>query len=135
MKNVQILKLTILLLTLVVGGGEMWGGTPGWYRNEPTRDNPVVQQEWKGSSIMQTGSTLSNSQIYEVGTPYVPSDYSNPSGSAATGEKITGPRKLGGGTDPGEQSEQFPIGEPWIMLLFALAACGVIANRRKKSQN
>ena len=34
--------------------------------------------------------------------------------------------------NPGDQSEQSPIGEPWIMLLFAAAAAVTVAWRKRK---
>lgn len=36
-------------------------------------------------------------------------------------------------TDAGDQSDQSPIGTPWIMLLFAAMAAGVVAVRRRKA--
>ena len=35
--------------------------------------------------------------------------------------------------DPGNQSKEFPIGEPWIMLAFAVMAAVVIALRKKQT--
>lgn len=36
-------------------------------------------------------------------------------------------------TDPGNKSDQSPIGTPWIMLLFAAMAAGVVAVRRHRA--
>ena len=70
----------------------------------------------------QTMHLMSNygGTIYTPFSNDVPSDYYNPSGSEQELPQ-TGPRKLGGGTDPGEQDEDYPIGDPWVLVLFALA--------------
>lgn len=33
--------------------------------------------------------------------------------------------------DPGDQSDEYPVGEPWILLLFAAAAAATVAIRRR----
>ena len=75
------------------------------------------------------------SQIFEVGTTNVPSDYSEVSSGSSDeqGGHKGHLRKLGGGTDVGEQSNEYPIGEPWIMAIFAILAAGIIAYRRKNT--
>ena len=89
-----------------------------------------------GYSDMQTGGAWQSSysayqsQIYDVGTDYVPSDYYDPTTTYSSGHPGN-LRKLGGGTDPGEQSDESPIGEPWIMVVFALLAAGVITRRSR----
>lgn len=37
-------------------------------------------------------------------------------------------------SDPGEQSDEFPIGEPWILLLFAAALAATTAIRLRRRQ-
>ena len=37
-----------------------------------------------------------------------------------------------GGRDPGEQSNQSPVGEPLVLLLFAAVAAAVVAWRQRK---
>ena len=50
-------------------------------------------------------------------------------------EMTSGPRKgFIDPNNPGNQSEDFPIGEPWILLLFAAAGTGVIAWRRRANE-
>lgn len=36
--------------------------------------------------------------------------------------------------DPGEQSDEYPIGEPWILLLFAAALAATTAIRLRRRQ-
>ena len=41
-------------------------------------------------------------------------------------------RNLGGAVDPGNQSQGSPVGEPWVMLLFAAATTTIIKIRQVK---
>ena len=72
------------------------------------------------------------------GTVYQPFSETVPSEQTAVGEQYstnnpTGPRKdFGKPTDPGNQSNEYPIGEPWIMVVLAVVFGGVIALRRKR---
>ena len=72
------------------------------------------------------------------GTVYAPFDASAPSEQSAVGEnnsskpkgnvrrgKITGPD-----TPP---ANEYPIGEPWVLVIFALAFAGVVALRKRKN--
>ena len=126
MKTHSILIVTLVLvslsLTTAVVAQSEWSNS--------YRDQSDVHMYSGNAPTMQLNSyTPYRSQIYEVGTMNAPSDFSDPSAGSSTSNRPR-PRKLGGGTDPGEQSENSPIGEPWILLLFALLACGVIAYRR-----
>ena len=108
----------VILLTLVAAATYAQTFTP-------VQPNSTTMQS---QQIISTGTKYSGT-VYEPFNNMAPSEYSAPGESYSP--QRTGPRKLGGGTDPGQQSEEYPIGEPWIMVLFALAACGVIAYRRK----
>lgn len=107
---------------------------PGWSNTNMTARQSTADEltDRQVSSAWQPTYQGYQSQIFEVGTTNVPSDYSEV--SSGSSEEQSGHkghlRKLGGGTDVGEQSEEYPIGESWIMLLFALLACGVIAYRK-----
>lgn len=107
---------------------------PGWSNTNMTARQSTADEltDRQVSSAWQPTYQGYQSQIFEVGTTNVPSDYSEVSSGSSDeqGGHKGHMRKLGGGTDPGEQSENSPIGEPWILLLFALLACGVIAYRK-----
>lgn len=79
-----------------------------------------------GSDFMNSGSNYSSS-VGEVGSTNVDAMYS----TTTTTTRTAGARKLNGGGDMGDKSEQSPIGEPLIMLLFAAAAGAVVAIRRR----
>ena len=116
--------LTTLLLLLTLGVGQM-GAAKGFFDSQADQNdeglNPMTYRVYQ-------------SQIYEVGTQNVPSDYSNPSGNSNSYQPMTGPRKLGGGTDPGEQDKEYPVGEPWILLVFSLLFGGVIFLKARKTK-
>ena len=127
MKTHSILIVTLVLvslsLTTAVGAQSEWSNS--------YQDQSDVHMYSGNAPTMQLNSyTPYRSQIYEVGTMNAPSDFSDPSAGSSTSNRPR-PRKLGGGTDPGEQSENSPIGEPWVMALFALVATAVIAVRRQ----
>ena len=100
----------------------------------------VAQQTMQSQQVMQTGGAY-NGTVYEPFSNTTPSEASNPA-------RISGPRreKIDNGDDGegGEGGEGWidkpdyggtglsPIGEPWIMALFALAFAGVIAIRQYK---
>lgn len=81
------------------------------------------------------------SVIYEPFAEEAPSSNNGPS-------KISGRRNTGGGYEgdvdlgdwgdpdienPGDQSDEYPIGDAWVMLVFAAMAAVVIALRKKQT--
>ena len=129
-QTVRVIPLLLVMLSLssVVLAGSGWSNTNMSARQSTATELSDVQP----SSAWQPTYQGYQSQIFEVGTTNVPSDYSEVSSNSSGGHKGA-VRKLGGGTDPGEQSDQSPIGEPWIMVLFAVFAVGIIAYKRKNS--
>ena len=94
-------------------------------------------QDWKSTSSMpSTGSTYAP-QVTAVGAPMIT--------TTTTTTESYSPAKVGPrrnetyndddwGVNPqvGEGDEASPVGEPWIMVAFALAFGGVIALRRRR---
>ena len=87
---------------------------------------------------------MQNAQVMPTtgynGTVYAPFDASAPSEQSEvegnSGSRPRGGIKRGGnfnyGTEYG-QSNESPIGEPWVLAIFALAFAGVVALRKKKN--
>ena len=86
---------------------------------------------------------MQNAQVMPTtgynGTVYAPFDASAPSEQSEvegnSGSRPRGGIKRGGnfnyGTEYG-QSNESPIGEPWVLAIFALAFAGVLAIRKTK---
>lgn len=84
-------------------------------------------------SASPTSYATYQSTVYQPFTTAVPSD-DNPIAGFSNEPQITGRKNLGGmgGHDPGgPASPNSPVGEPWILLLFA-AVAAVVAWRQKK---
>ena len=127
-RTVRVLPLVLVMLSLC----SVVLAAPGWSSMSARQSDQTELSDVQRGAAWQSDYRGYQSQIFEVGTTNVPSDYSDPSTESSSPHK-GGPRKLGGGTDPGEQSELSPIGEPWIMALFAILAAGIIAYKRKNS--
>ena len=96
-----------------------------------TRMNDVPMHGMRGQCIMTTGVAYT-SNVYEPFGTSTPAEYTEEQVRGTSSGGHSGPRKgkiLGPDTDPGQQ---FPIGEPWIMAIFALLFGGIIALRRGK---
>ena len=70
------------------------------------------------------------STVYEPFTAATPSD-NHPVAAGAGEPQITNRKNLAGGGDPGMQGGS-PVGEPFVLLLFAAVAAMVIAWRKKE---
>ncbi len=111
---------------------------------------PAVAQSvmpWQSSAPMQNSGSKFTSSVIEVDAPratcsLVPmvststmmdvAPIATPELESSTLFRGSGPRKsfdVGGETG---RSDEFPVGEPWILLLFAAIAAGVTAYRRRK---
>ena len=85
-----------------------------------------------GYSSYQQGRPNQDKQhvVYQGYKPivYKPFDNTPPSEVGKETESAFAPtdrRNLGGAVDPGNQSQNSPVGEPWVMLLFAIATAGI----------
>ena len=101
-----------------------------------------IQAEPLFPSAQLEPQPMQNAQVMPTtgynGTVYAPFDASAPSEQSAVGEnssskpkgnvrrgKITGPD-----TPP---ANEYPIGEPWVLAIFAIAFAGVVALRKRKN--
>ena len=98
-----------------------------------------------GASSMQyqlESYKMANTSTYQVGTTYNPAQtvyepFSNENPSNSGPSKMNGRRNSTvvptTPPDPGEEPDQYPLGDAWIMLAFAAAAAVVIALRKKQA--
>ena len=104
----------------------------------PTEYNAMQQSSYSVQDA-QTGYNAYQSTVYQPFESSLPSDnnpvYSNGQGNDNDRQNApTNRRNLGGVEgDIGDQSDQFPVGDPWVMLLFAAAAALVVFVRQRKA--
>lgn len=119
-----VLKCALFLIFFTVGISSYAQSYNNW--SESNRTGGATQSS---SSVMQSGTSRAAYQ----GTVYEPFNDTPPSesGSGNNGPQgVSGRRNLAGGGDPGPQGGS-PVGEPWILLLFAAVAAVVIRLRKK----
>ena len=96
----------------------------------------MAQQEQWQTSTMQTSGSAYSSQVTPVGATVAPSMGTTTNNAPGRPGNI---RRSGDdddwGTNPhvGEGDEGSPIGEPWVLAIFATAFAAVIALRRKRA--
>lgn len=101
----------------------------GMMQDERVQSN----REMQSHMVMAPSGTQYSSPVYEPFDNTTPSQLSE---SAATGSsKPSGPRRIGsfGPRPDGPASPDSPVGEPWILLLFAILMAGGIAVRKRKN--
>lgn len=99
---------------------------------------PIYEYDTPAPQGFRSHKILNAGTIYQ-GTTYVPFDDAAPSDYSEVGASYSPNRAPGGprrafdtGAETG-RDEQYPVGEPWILLLFAATFAGVMALRRKNS--
>ncbi len=119
MKKHLFIKLSLLLL-LVIWNAHAWAVT--------YNPSGVAQQTMQSQQVMQTGGAYKGT-VYEPFSNTTPSEANNPA-------RLSGPRKSeSADRNPGDATEattESPIGEPWVMVLFALAFAGIIMIKKTK---
>lgn len=118
------MKRTILYFLLTIGCSYAHAISPNRY------EMPAIQT-FQSQQIM-TSNTGYRGVVYTPFTSSLPSELSVVAGESSSGrphghvrrEKIGGPD-----TPPANES---PLGEPWILALFAAAFAGVVAIRKTK---
>ena len=103
----------------------------------PTEYNAMQQSSYSVQDA-QVGYNAYQSTVYQPFESSLPSDnnpvYSNGQGEGGRNNAPTNRRNLGGVEgDIGDQSDQFPVGDPWVMLLFAATAALVVFVRQRRA--
>lgn len=105
---------------------------PVVHRNTSTNSQTIAHNAANEYAALKAPQYVSHrSTVYQPFSNTLPSE-SNTSFAGDAPKGITG-RKNGFITpsDPGDRSEESPVGEPWIMLIFAAAAALTITLRKR----
>jgi len=97
---------------------------------------PTMAQEdqWQSTSSMQGSGSAYSSQVTAVGATDINS-LATTTESYSPSKAPGGPRKeFGKPTNPGDQSEEYPLGDAVLpMLIMAMLFAGVVYSRRKRA--
>ena len=95
----------------------------------------AMQQNAYSAHEAQANYNSYQSTVYQPFESSVPSDnnpvYSNSQGDNNRRNAPTNRQNLTGGGDAGDQEQSYPVGEAWVMLLFAAAAALVVFVRQR----
>ena len=130
-KHLFLKSLLIAIGLLIMSVTQMWGQSFGAENQR--------QAQMQSQMMMSSGSSYTGT-VYQPFSNTTPSEANNPTRLGPRREKIdTGDEGEGGEGGEGwidkpdyGGTDLSPIGEPWIMALFALAFAGVIALRQYK---
>lgn len=118
------MKRTILYFLLTIGCSYAHAISPNRY------EMPAIQT-FQSQQIM-TSSTGYRGVVYTPFTSSLPSELNSTGAGSETSNRPHGHvRTFIGGPD---QTGPSPIGEPWILAIFALAFAGVVAIRKTKKK-
>ena len=99
---------------------------------------PISAQVYSTVQEPQHSYNAYQPTVYEPFGSSLPSEsnpvYSNAQGGSDRNNAPSNRRNVGGvEIDPGNQSELSPVGEAWVMLLFAAVAAAVVFVRQRKA--
>ena len=115
------MKRTILYFLLTIGCSYAHAISPNSY------EMPAIQA-FQSQQIMTSG-TKYDGVIYTPFTSTPPSESNSTGGESTSGRPHGHVRTFIGGPD---QTGPSPVGEPWILALFAAAFAGLIALKKRK---
>ena len=93
------------------------------------------QEQWQSTSAMQSSGSAYSPQVTAVGATAAPSEATT-TASYAPGRLGAGMKKAGSlpgkPTNDKDDEGNVPIGESWVLAIFAAAFAAVIAIRQRK---
>lgn len=99
---------------------------------------PISAQVYSTEQEPQHSYNAYQPTVYEPFGSSLPSEsnpvYSNAQGTSDWNGTLSNRRNVGGVQgDPGDQSDESPVGEAWVMLLFGAVAAAVVFVRQRKA--
>ena len=99
---------------------------------------PATAQDFRSTSTMQGSGSQYSPQVSPVGSVQ-PSPVQSSTGSLpmpiSSRRQVENEGISGDFDKPGyDTSDESPVGDAWVMLAFAAAACGIVFLRRRKVQ-
>lgn len=94
---------------------------------------PTMAQEWESTSSMQGSGSAYSSQVTAVGATQAANMGTTTTANQAPGRPGSIRRGFDTGGETGKSTES-PIGEPWVLAIFAAVFAGVIAVRKRQAQ-
>ena len=127
LKNFKIMKARIYTIALLSVVAILVNAQP--FSSKPVTTDPIQSQQ-----IMAPGTNYSG-MVYEPFSNTTPSEQSAVGASYSPAKAPgSGPRKGFDTPDEPGQSDEFPVGDALLpLLLMAVAFCGVVYLRRRKS--
>lgn len=100
---------------------------------------PATAQDFRSTSTLQGSGSQYTPQVAPVGSvqPMPVQSTAGSLPSPISGRRRVDDDEVSGDFDSPEEankSDQSPVGEPWALLGFAAAACGIVFLHRRKAQ-
>ena len=93
------------------------------------------QEQWQSTSAMQSSGSAYSPQVTAVGATAAPSEATTTTTNYAPGRPGQPRRSLDDTPEVGPIGNDSPIGEPWVLAIFAAAFAAVIAIRQRRTLN
>lgn len=124
------MKHIIIIFSLFIGCASICAAPAYGEQESPFSNvNPSAQQAAGSSYSSTVYQPFSGTTPAEQSAGAMNSSWSGPAKNNARNFTMDDGFILGPDTPP---ANQFPVGEPWVLLVFAALAAGVIAYKRKK---
>ena len=94
----------------------------------------MAQQEQWQTSTMQTSGSAYSSQVTPVGATTAPSEATTTSANYAPSRPGQPRKSIEYNEEFDDNDEGSPIGEPWVLAIFAAVFAGVIALRKRQAE-
>ena len=137
-RAMHIVVICIMLVGAMPLSAQVYSTAQGTrYEASYPTEYGATQQNAYSAHEAQANYNSYQSTVYQPFESSVPSDnnpvYSNSQGDNNRRNAPTNRQNLTGGGDAGDQEQSYPVGEAWVMLLFAAVAALVVFFRQRRA--